>query len=528
MAAWLLQLNGLTVGVIEPTPCTGGMVGLNLTDLGQAADANVGGLTRQWFNNCGACYGIAAAAALTASNSWKWNEIAARAALNAIYALPGITVITGASPSASGFVTLDAQRNITTLHTAQGDFAARYGIVDTSDEVHVGREVCPLRWGRDDSLMYGEPNAGFQGPAMAKAVIAAVGTNYTLTSVGYSDGNMSYTIRRWPLARDGSVWSGAGWTPFLASTMPLDGLGEVSVQPACFRMHVVWSGGSSPVSGVPFPQPTIYNPEQFKLVAARQYFQSTGLENDDFISTDFPSQILPCKRLCGLGQIYAGALPAGYTRWEANSRAGSPSLNLKRGMDAYALASYATQQQIEKAHYDWQTGIIKFWATDPAVPSDFQAAWALLGLTPDEWQAPNCYHLPDGTAVPGWPPLYKRAVLTIIGQHFATDRDLFVPYGYDPGDIICLASYNADAHMNHDFADPAGAHVWFEGAIVSNLRSDPTDPSSARVIAPIVGTWPVRLGVIRPRVQDARTCWSPPGRRCRMSRSPAIAHWRRR
>ncbi len=102
----------------------------------------------------------------------------------------------------------------------------------------------------------------------------------------------------------------------------------------------------------------------------------------------------------------------------------------------YAEADYEKRRQIEKAHEDYQRGLIWTLQNHPRVPERERKKWRQWGLAKDEF-----------TENDNWPEqIYVREARRMVGQLVMTQQHIDRAAGFETSDPVCMGSYNLDSH----------------------------------------------------------------------------------
>eukprot|EP00730_Choanoeca_flexa_P008462 TRINITY_DN12490_c0_g2_i8.p2 TRINITY_DN12490_c0_g2~~TRINITY_DN12490_c0_g2_i8.p2 ORF type:complete len:554 (+),score=104.77 TRINITY_DN12490_c0_g2_i8:25-1686(+) len=276
-----------------------------------------------------------------------------------------------------------AQFVSTTDHT----FKARYWI-DASYE----GDLLPLAgtdWtaGRESRAAYGEPDAGVVPPNNHSKYQFTTAVEYT-----DAEGNLLPLVESTPLGPLGSA--------------------DKHIQAYCFRLCVT----NNTQLKVPFTEPESYDPARWQLFR----------------------NLLSAQPDTSLGKVFAIEGPLGgdadKSKWDLN--VGGPiSTDYIGKADSYPTASWGERDDIIADHRNYTQELIWFLASDPAVPTDLQAAMNSFGYCMDEFVDSN--YFPQ--------QLYVREARRLVGDYVMTEHDRL--QNLTKPDTVGLGSYNQDVHM---------------------------------------------------------------------------------
>lgn len=135
----------------------------------------------------------------------------------------------------------------------------------------------------------------------------------------------------------------------------------------------------------------------------------------------------------------------------------------------YAEASYAMRAEVDKAHENWQRGLIWTLQNHPRVPRELRGFYSKWGLPMDEF--PDNHH---------WPyDIYVREGRRMVSDYVMTEHNC--TGGIIADDPIALGSYTMDSHHTQRYVTPEG-HLKNEGDI--QLEVTKPYPIAYRAIIP--------------------------------------------
>lgn len=189
------------------------------------------------------------------------------------------------------------------------------------------------------------------------------------------------------------------------SSLPADhqGKGDSLIQAYNFRLCITKSENNK----VPFPKPSLYDPEQYELL--RRYIHS-GVFDIFYLVRSLPNSKSDHNTWGGFNTDFIG----GNYEWPD--------------------ASYKRREEIFQDHVNYQKGLFYFCANDPNLPDYVKNTAASWGLAGDEFTDTN-----------NWPPqLYIRESRRMISDYIITEHNAIGRY--TPDDSVGLASYRMDSH----------------------------------------------------------------------------------
>lgn len=406
-----------SVVLIEPSQHLGGMTtsGLGMTDHGRTA--NIGGLSREFYQRIRRHYENPASwhrekPDLSGGDAmFTFEPRVARQVFEAMLAEQQIRVVTGErldlTPGSvekvggrirsirmesarifSGRIFIDA--------TYEGDLMALAGI-----SFHVGRE---------GNSAYDEQLNGVQ---TARAVSHQFQTDVD------------------PYVEAGNPNSGL--LPGIDAGPPeADGQGDARIQAFCYRLCLT----DDPENRVPFPKPSDYDPLHYELLLRSLH---AGANREGWMNrTKLP--FTQCR------------MPNGKTD---SNNVGPVSFDFIGMNYLYPEGDYKIREAITQAHRSYQMGLLWFLTHDQRVPEATRDAMSRWGLPSDEF-------VENGH----WPPqLYVREARRMIGDNVMTEhhcvRNVLVP------DPVGIGSYAMDSHHVRRYVTQGGT-VRNEGDVQVN------------------------------------------------------------
>ena len=205
----------------------------------------------------------------------------------------------------------------------------------------------------------------------------------------------------WPTKVDPYKVAGdptSGLLPRVNNNPGKPGDGDDRIQAFCFRM---WLTKKDPR---PFPKPTVYDPEQYELLA--RLFES-------------------------------GANPAIGWSLDTNNHhlfKGAYFIDFVGGNYGWPDATWAEREQIFQDHANYQIGVMWFLTNSPRVPEKYRTEFQKWGLPKDLYEDTS-----------GWThQLYIREGRRMVSDYVMTQHNC---QGVEvPEDSVGLASYNMDSH----------------------------------------------------------------------------------
>jgi hypothetical protein len=200
-----------------------------------------------------------------------------------------------------------------------------------------------------------------------------------------------------------------------------DGSADNKLQAYCYRMCLT----DVPANRVMIEKPANYNEADYELL-----FRAIEVgQKDRFFKTDLmPNRKTDSNNDSGISTDYIG-------------------MNYN-----YPEADYATRDQINKAHEDWQRGLVWTLQNHPRVPKAIRDRYAKWGLPKDEF-----------TDNGHWATqLYVRESRRMVGDFVQTEKNLRDDSTVDRS--IGMGAYTMDSHNTQRYVDENG-HVRNEGDV---------------------------------------------------------------
>lgn len=315
----------------------------------------------------------------------------------------------------------------------------------------------------------------FQGKAFIDAtyegdLMAAAGVSYTVGREANSRYNESLNgiqtansvKNQLPAGIDPYVVAGdpsSGLLPGVNSSAGgVDGKGDLRLQAYNYRMVL----SNNPANRTPVLQPDNYNEADYEILfraieagQSDRFFKlspmpnnKTDSNNDSGISTDF------------IGGNYC----------------------LETGVN-YAEADYATREQMEQVHREFQIGFVWTLQNHPRIPSSIRNAW-------DDWGLP----LDEFTDNGHWPnQIYVREARRMVSDFVINEHHVNQEEGFEQTNSVGMGGYNMDSHNVQRYVDDAG-HVQNEGDVQ---------------VAPAEGPYPISYDAMVPRPGEASNLLVP-------------------
>ncbi|MET3115633.1 hypothetical protein AAKU52_003384 [Pedobacter sp. CG_S7] len=200
----------------------------------------------------------------------------------------------------------------------------------------------------------------------------------------------------------------------ISATHPgVKGAGDHKLQAYCFRMCLT----DNPENRVEFPKPDFYNPKAYELLV--RVFEK------------------------GWKELFNKYDPVPNRKTDTNNHGPFSTDYIGENYD-YPEACYARRKEINKAHENYQKGLLYFMAKDPRIPSDLQKKINTWGLAKDEFKDNG-----------NWPhQLYIREARRMVSDYVMTEHDVLgkkvVPHS------IGMGSYSLDSHHIQRYVTEAG------------------------------------------------------------------------
>jgi hypothetical protein len=271
-------------------------------------------------------------------------------------------------------------------------------------------------------------DASYEGDLMAKA-----GVKYTLGR----EANAQYgeTINGIQTARSKGNQLPKGIDPYKVKGDPksgllpgvnpdpggADGAADAKLQAYCYRMCLT----DVPDNRVMIEKPAGYNEADYELL-----FRAIEVgQKDAFFKLDLmPNRKTDSNNASGISTDFIGQ---NY---------------------AYPDADYATRDHVNKAHENWQRGLVWTLQNHPRVPKPIRDKYAKWGLPKDEF--PDNNHFAT--------QLYVRESRRMVSDFVQTERNLRDDATIEQS--IGMGSYNMDSHNAQRYVDETG-HVRNEGDV---------------------------------------------------------------
>ncbi|WP_020185458.1 FAD-dependent oxidoreductase [Methylopila sp. 73B] len=253
-------------------------------------------------------------------------------------------------------------------------------------------------------------DASYEGDLMAMAKVSYVvgreaGIAFNESGAGY---DRLPTIRSYK-TRDTAGRLLPGINPYTGQTV---GSGDKRVQAYTFRLCL----SNDPKNRAAWRAPPGYDPDRYVVEANRLGANST---------------------------FVAGHLAA--DKFDRNG-------NFPGGSWAYPDGDRTTRNKIWREHYNYQAGLMYFYATDRRVPSQFREQANAYGLALDEF-----------TNAGNWPTqLYIRAGRRLRGSYIFSQKDCQT--AVTKPDSVGIGSYPLDTHVTQ-YQETADGKLNFEGCI---------------------------------------------------------------
>jgi hypothetical protein len=200
-----------------------------------------------------------------------------------------------------------------------------------------------------------------------------------------------------------------------------DGAGDKKIQAYCYRMCLT----DVPDNRVMIEKPANYNEADYELL-----FRAIEVgQKDRFFKLD----LMPNRKT------------------DSNNDSGISTDFIGYNYD-YPEADYATRDRINKAHENWQRGLVWTLQNHPRVPKPIRDKYAKWGLPKDEFVKNNHWAT----------QLYIREARRMVGDFVQTEKNLRDDRTIDRS--IGMGSYNMDSHNAQRYVDETG-HVRNEGDV---------------------------------------------------------------
>jgi hypothetical protein len=434
---------GKSVVIVSPDHHLGGMTsnGLGWTDIGDRD--TIGGLSREFYERVYEHYLPTTAwttetrqayidrSSLDPDNArqmmFTFEPKVARQIFEQMAADANVPVVLGRLDRANG-VTMSEQR-ISSIRTEGGATFAGLAFIDATYEGDLMAAAgVSYAVGREANSQYGETLNGIQVSRATKNQLPAGIDPYIVA------GNPASGLLPGVNANAGGV----------------DGAGDRRLQAYTYRMVLT----NKPENRAPVPQPSNYNEAEFELLFRAIAAGQTG----SFFKLDaMPNNKTDSNNTGGISTDFIGG---NYVL--------STSVN-------YAEADYATRAQMERAHRDYQMGLVWTLQNHSRVPQSVRNNWSMWGLPLDEF-ADNGH----------WPnQIYVREGRRMVGDLVIDQRHVDQEDGFTFSDSVGMGGYNMDSHHVQRHVGPNG-YVRNEGDLQEAPDEGPY-PISYRAMVPRQG-----------------------------------------
>jgi hypothetical protein len=421
---------GKSVILIEPSDHVGGLTtgGLGATDIGNKAA--IGGISREFYQNIRSHYEDPA--------NWKWQSRGDYFSLNERRTKDGEDAMWTFEPSAAKKVykdMIDAEniKLVTGQRLNRKDGVVSLNnriqrIVMESGESYEGKMFMDATYegdllatagvtytvGREDNKEYGETLNGVQANKYNVTLSGKVSRN--AVHHNFIDGVDPYVIKGDPAS---------GLLPFIIEGGPgIDGSADKGLQAYCFRMTLT----DHPDNRIPFTKPENYNELEYELLF-RNYEAAKG----------------PLEEMYHYGDPLVPWIntPMPNRKTDTNNQKGF-STDFIGQNHGYPEASYEEREAIQKAHLDYQQGLMWSLAYHPRIPEKVREVVSQWGMSKDEFSENE-----------GWTPqLYIREARRMLSDYVISQRDCEGQEVAD--DPVGLAAYQMDSHMVQRYVDHNG------------------------------------------------------------------------
>jgi ribulose 1,5-bisphosphate synthetase/thiazole synthase len=409
---------GKKVVLIEPTAHLGGLSsgGLGFTDLGNPNV--VGGISREFYHRLYLHYQQDAAwnhqakasfektggqgvRAMDAERQlmWTFEPSVAEKVFDDLVKEANVPVVRKARLDLKNGVTKSGAR-IESIRTEDGKTYAAKAFIDATYEGDLmAKAGVKYTLGREANSQYGETINGIQAKRSTK--------NQLPTGID-------------PYKTKGDPKSGLlpGVNPDPGGA---DGSADAKLQAYCYRMCLT----DVPANRVMIEKPANYNEVDYEIL-----FRACEVgQKDAFFKVD----LMPNRKT------------------DSNNASGISTDFIGQNYN-YPEADYATRDQINKAHENWQRGLVWTVQNHPRIPKAVRDRYAKWGLPKDEF-----------TDNGHWATqLYIREARRMVGDFVQTEKNLRDDHTIEQS--IGMGSYNMDSHNAQRYVDESG-HVRNEGDV---------------------------------------------------------------
>jgi hypothetical protein len=436
---------GKSVVIVSPDDHLGGMTsnGLGWTDVGDRD--TIGGLSREFYQRVYEHYLPTTAwttetrqayinrAPLDPDNTrqmmFTFEPKVARQIFDEMAAAAHVPVVSGRLDRTSG-VTMSGTR-VASIRTETGTTFAGAAFIDATYEGDLMAAAgVTYAVGREANSQYSETLNGIQAAKATKNQLPSGIDPYVVP------GNAASGLLPGVNANAGGI----------------DGAGDKLLQAYTYRMVLT----NKPENRAPITKPTNYSAANYELLFRAIEAGQTG----SFFKLDaMPNNKTDSNNASGISTDFIG---------------GNYSLSTNVN---YAEADYATREEMNKAHRDYQLGLVWALQNEPRVPQNIRNNWSMWGLPLDEF--PDNGHWPN--------EIYVREGRRMVGDLVIDQRHVDQQEGFTFSDSAGMGGYNMDSHNAQRYVGPNG-DVRNEGDIQ---------------VAPVKGPYPISYRAMMPRQGEA-------------------------
>ncbi len=399
MTAVSAAREGLRVVLLEPRDHLGGMVsgGLSRTDVGKREV--IGGMALEFYWRAGRHYEMHRH---LQDIAWLPEPKVAESIFNDMVREAGVEIHYRRRLREKSGVRKEGRRIVEITMEDGNSFQGRVFADCTYEGDFMAQAGVSYTWGREGVSQYGESLAG----AREKTPFH----QFTVDIPARDEhGNLLPEISADPIGEPGAA--------------------DRKVQAYNFRLILT----DDPANQTPYPRPTDYNPERYKLLA--KMLKAMTAKNGHpphFDDVTSPSPI-PNRKA------------------DFNNNGAFSTDYIGKNYD-YPNASYKRREEIWRDHENYVKGFFYFLAHDPQVPAELQKEVNRWGLAKDEFT--------DNGSFPN--QLYIREARRMVGGFVMTQKDLQTEL--TKPDSIGMGSYNSDSHNVQRVVGPNGT-VMNEGDV---------------------------------------------------------------